>query len=86
MVGLTPEQNKRVHDRVMQVAGLVGAPYVKTDQCNANAEIVFTDAPQEFLDAVADKRFRLLGGTPTQAKAAARASVHPVQSLSIPPP
>lgn len=79
VVGLTPEQNRRVHDRIMQVAKLVGAPFARYSPCNTNAEIVFTDQPQAFLDAVADKRFRLLGGTPAQAKAAARVR-YPIQS------
>jgi hypothetical protein len=77
VIGLTPEQNQTVKDRVYQVAELVGAPHSKA--CLANAEIVFTAEPQAFLDAVANKRYRLLASTPTQAKAAARVR-YPVQS------
>jgi hypothetical protein len=78
-LGLTAEQNQRVNERVRQVAQLVGAPSQASGRCTTNAEIVFTDHPQAFLDAVADKRFRLLGGTPTQAKEAAKVR-YPVQS------
>jgi hypothetical protein len=77
VLGLTPEQNQVVKDRVHQVAELVGAPHSKA--CLANAEIVFTAEPQAFLDAVANKRYRLLASTPTQAKEAARVR-YPIQS------
>lgn len=79
-IGLVAEDNKRVSARVRQVAELVGAPFWTRDKCNTNAEIVFTDKPQDFLDAVADKRYQLLGNiSAAQAKDAARVR-YPIQS------
>lgn len=78
-VGLVAAQNQRVTQRVRQVAKLVGAPVAISENCNPNAEIVFSAHPQAFLDAVMDKRHRLLGGTLAQAKAAA-VMRYPVQS------
>jgi hypothetical protein len=79
-VGLTPEENIRVTRRVQHVAAFVGAPVKTSEDCNPNAEIVFTAAPQEFLDAVAEKSYRLLGNiNHNQAKEAAKVR-YPIQS------
>ena len=78
-VGLVAAQNQRVTQRVQQVAKLVGAPVATSRNCHPNAEIVFSAHPQAFLDAVMNKRYRLLGGTLAQAKAAAGMR-YPVQS------
>lgn len=78
-LGLVAAENRRVTERVRQVANLVGAPIWQRGRCNTNAEIVFTDKPQDFLDAIADKRYRLLGGTPGQAREAAKVR-YPIQS------
>jgi hypothetical protein len=79
-VGLVKEENSRVTERIRQVAQLVGAPAWKRPGCNPNAEIVFTNHPQAFLDAVAEKHYRLLGNiTVAQAKEAARVR-YPIQS------
>lgn len=82
-VGLVPAENSRVTERIRQVAELVGAPFWKRGRCNTNAEIVFTDKPQDFLDTVADKRYRLLGGQPRQEKRP-RSAIP--SSPGIPPP
>jgi hypothetical protein len=79
-IGLVREDNKRVSERIRQVARLVGAPAWTRDGCNPNAEIVFTTEPQAFLDAVAEKHFQLLGNiTVSQARDAARVR-YPIQS------
>jgi hypothetical protein len=79
-VGLTPEENKRVTRRVQHVAAFVGSPVKTSEDCNPNAQIIFTAAPQEFLDAVAEKSYRLLGNiNHNQAKEAAKVR-YPIQS------
>lgn len=78
-VGLVPAQNQRVTRRVQQVAELVGAPVKTRADCHPNAEIVFSPAPQEFLDAVAGKQYRPLAGDPAKAREAARVR-YPIQS------
>lgn len=79
-VGLVREDNKRVSERVRQVAQLVGAPAWTREGCNPNAEIVFTTEPQAFLDAVAVKRYQLLGNiTVAQARETAKVRF-PIQS------
>ncbi|TWB29556.1 hypothetical protein FBZ91_12555 [Nitrospirillum viridazoti] len=45
--------------RIKTVAGQVGAP--TRDGCKRDIEIIFSDAPQAVMDAVADKRSFLLG-------------------------
>ncbi len=80
-VGLTPEQNRRVIDRINAVAALVGAPWWRAmGRCNTNAEIVFTDKPQDFLDAVADRRYQLLGNISAAQARTAATMRYPVQS------
>jgi hypothetical protein len=50
--GLSPGYSAFVKARVRAVAAYVGAPLQSDPQCKSNVQIVFTDKPQEKMDAV----------------------------------
>jgi hypothetical protein len=60
-IGLTPELDAFVMERVRVLALRVGAPVKKFGRCRPNVEIAFVDRPQELMDAVARERGALLG-------------------------
>ena len=78
--GLPAEASKLVVDRVIQVAGIVGAPAAKSDTCKPNVDIVFTLDPQALLDEVRKTNPILLGyHDPAQQQRLATVT-HPVQA------
>jgi hypothetical protein len=61
-LGLSPEMNALVSERVKALDFKVGAPQARRPgRCKPNIEILFTDKPQALLDLVARKRNALLG-------------------------
>jgi hypothetical protein len=61
-VGLSPEMNALVSERVKALDFKVGAPQARRPgRCKPNIEILFTDQPQQLIDLVAKKRNELLG-------------------------
>jgi hypothetical protein len=50
--GLTPEYNAFVTERLRALATYVGAPVQSEPQCKINVQILFTNNPQEKMDAV----------------------------------
>jgi hypothetical protein len=61
-LGLSPEMNALVSDRVKALDFKVGAPQARRPvRCKPNIEILFTDQPQALMDLVAKKRNVLLG-------------------------
>jgi hypothetical protein len=61
-VGLSPEMNALVAERVKRLSFAVGTPQARRPgRCKPNVEILFTDKPQELLDLVAKRRNDLLG-------------------------
>jgi hypothetical protein len=50
--GLNPAQNAYVTARLLALATYVGAPVDSAPQCKSNVQILFTDHPQEKMDAV----------------------------------
>src|SRR6202012_3201581 len=59
--GLQPRVNVFVEERIRTVAGLVGAPLQSAVPCKTNMAVVFTDHPQQLLDAIRHSRTDLLG-------------------------
>jgi hypothetical protein len=51
-MGLSPGYNAFVTARLLAIAANVGAPVQSDPQCKANVEILFTNNPQEKMDAV----------------------------------
>jgi hypothetical protein len=79
-VGLPPEYNKLVTQRVRQVAAMVGAPVNEKDTCKVNIDVVFTPKPQALLDDIRTKHPMLLGYHDV-AQAEHLATVnHPIQA------
>ena len=61
-LGLSPQMNALVSERVKALDFQVGAPQARRPgRCKPNVEILFTDKPQAVLDLVARKRNELLG-------------------------
>jgi hypothetical protein len=52
--GLTPDDNALVAARLRALATYVGAPVESDLQCKANVQILFTDHPEQSLDAVTE--------------------------------
>jgi hypothetical protein len=50
--GLTPAYNAFVTARLRAIAAYVGAPVQSDPQCKSNVQILFTDKPQQKMDAV----------------------------------
>jgi hypothetical protein len=59
--GLTPQDAAYVAQRIRDVAASVGAPVNKDPACKTNIRIVFTPAPQDFLDSVRKENRDALG-------------------------
>lgn len=78
---LAPDFTTFITRRVRDVAAQVGAPVNKQDNCKPNIEIVFTEAPQAFIDSVRKDKLSLLGYYDSVAAldAAARMT-HPIQA------
>jgi hypothetical protein len=60
-LGLQPNINVFVEERIRTVAGLVGAPLQSSVPCKTNMAVIFTPRPQELLDAIRHSRTDLLG-------------------------
>jgi len=60
-IGLQPQTNSLISDRIRQIAALVGAPVAPSTCTNTNVQILFTSNPQELLDTVAAHREQFLG-------------------------
>jgi len=61
-LGLSPQMNQLVADRVQRLAFDIGAPRPRRPgRCKPNVEILFTDQPQALMDLVAKRRNELLG-------------------------
>jgi hypothetical protein len=79
-VGLSPEFNAFIAQRVNAVAASVGAPVKLIGPCDANIQIIFTTEPQQLLDSLREKSPALLGyHYPSQAKRIATVT-HPIQA------
>ncbi len=60
-LGLRPELDAFVSERVRVLAARVGAPVQKTGRCRPNVEILFVERPQALMDAVDRERRQLQG-------------------------
>jgi hypothetical protein len=60
-VGLTPQYNAFVTARLRAVGTYVGAPVQSDPQCKTNVQILFTDNPQQSMDAVMKWATRAFG-------------------------
>lgn len=60
-VGLSPQLNLYISQRIIRVAMMTGAPVDKGETCRPNILVVATDQPQAMLDYVSAKRPALLG-------------------------
>ena len=60
-IGLQPDMNVFVEERIRTVAGLAGAPVQSVVPCKTNMAVIFTPHPQELLDAIRRSRTDLLG-------------------------
>jgi len=60
-VGLSPELNMYVNQRILRVAVAVGAPLDSKEPCHPNIIVAATPQPQAVLDMVREKRPVLLG-------------------------
>jgi len=60
-VGLPPELNLYVNQRILRVAVAVGAPLASQEPCRPNIIVAATPQPQVVLDMVREKRPVLLG-------------------------
>jgi outer membrane lipoprotein SlyB len=79
-VGLSPEMNDFVSERIKTVAAQVGAP---AGRCKSDVVVVFTRNPQALLDHVRKKAPVLLGfHYPAQAKRLATVT-HPIQAWYV---
>lgn len=81
VLGLIPALAAPVAQRVRDVAAQVGAPVNPQPDCKPNIEIVFTNAPQGFLDDILKTHPALLGyhDTAEQEKEGARV-LYPIQA------
>lgn len=80
-LGLSPQMNQLVADRVERLAFEVGAPQARRHRrCKPNVEILFTDQPQALVDLVAKKRNELLGYHFVANERAATRIVRPIQA------
>ena len=80
-LGLSPQLNQFVADRVKQLAFEIGAPRPRRrDRCRPNIEILFTDQPQALMDLVAKKRNQLLGFHYVANEHAVTRIVRPIQA------
>jgi hypothetical protein len=78
-VGLPPEFNAYVTERVKAVAANIGAP-TRAPACRTNVEIIFTTQPQALLDSLRQKAPQLLGfHYPAQLRRLATVR-HPIQA------
>jgi hypothetical protein len=61
-LGLSPQMNALVAERVKALDFNVGAPQARRPgRCKPNVEILFTDQPQKLMDLIAKRRNELLG-------------------------
>jgi len=60
-VGLSPQLNLYISQRIIRVAMMTGAPLDKGETCRPNILVIATDQPQAFLDFMSTKRPALLG-------------------------
>jgi hypothetical protein len=60
-VGLSPQMNLYISQRIIRVAMMTGAPLDKGETCRPNILVIATDQPQAFLDFMSTKRPALLG-------------------------
>jgi hypothetical protein len=60
-LGLKSDFTAFITRRIRDVAAQVGAPVDPHDNCKANIEIVFTEAPQAFIDSIRKDKPALLG-------------------------
>jgi hypothetical protein len=60
-VGLTPELNVYISQRILRVALAAGAPLAASEPCRPNIAVLATPEPQKLLDFVRTKRPALLG-------------------------
>jgi len=84
-LGLSPQMNQLLADRVERLAFEVGAPQAERQarrrgRCKPNIEILFTDQPQALMDLVAKKRNDLLGYHFVANERAVTRIVRPVQA------
>ena len=80
-VGMSPEYNAFVSNRVLELAARVKAPVGKAGACTTNLVILFTPQPQAILDKVLKDKPWALGAHYTQGEARALATVkHPIQA------
>jgi len=80
-VGLTPDLDAYVSDRILALAKTVGAPAGELKSCRPNMVVVFSPDPQGLLDKVLKTKPHLLGWHYTDAEAKHLAVVdHPVQA------
>ncbi len=80
-VGMPPDANKFVTERLKEVAAKVGAPISADKTCKHNIEIVFTKTPQALLDNVKKNQENFLGyhDSPEQRDRLATVT-HPIQA------
>jgi hypothetical protein len=81
-IGLINRQEAYVKERISNVAQALGL-HLGRAGCNANIEIVFTDAPQPLMDLVANKRERILGYYYVHDKKALKTVTRPIQSWYV---
>ena len=80
-VGLGDKFAKYVTQRIRDVASAVGAPVSTDPGCKPNIEVVFTTAPQAFMDGVRKTGPVFLGYYDNQSQADEMAKVtHPIQA------
>ena len=60
-IGLTPELNLYVTQRIVRVAMTAGAPLDASEPCRPNIVVLATPEPQKVLDFIREKRVALLG-------------------------
>jgi hypothetical protein len=79
--GLADKYAKYVSQRIRDVAVAVGAPVDANPACKPNIEVVFTTAPQGFMDNVRKTGPAFLGYYDSNSQADAMAKVtHPIQA------
>lgn len=79
-VGLQPEFNKFVTERVKEIAAMVGAPSNAKEKCRPNVEIVFTSHPQLLMNHVREQAPVLLGYHDTGNFESVAMVSHPIQA------
>jgi hypothetical protein len=80
-VGMPPEANKFVTERLKEVAAKVGAPVSTDKTCKHNIEVVFTKTPQALLDNVKQNQSNFLGYYDNPEERDRLATVtHPIQA------